>query len=123
MLGPALAPAALPPSSPVTSLEAEPSLSLPNSLPSMVGRPPTAADVGLSVEVADGTLAYDRTIKLPARHGLPKVWLIDAAARRLWCYRQPQDGQWLSCAERGAADGLAPLMLPEPSIALAASFR
>ena len=44
---------------------------------------PTAADVLLLGEVADGSLAYDRGRKLAlyARHGVPEVWIVHLAGR------------------------------------------
>jgi Uma2 family endonuclease len=44
---------------------------------------PTAADVLLLVEVADGSPAYDRGPKLAlyARHGVPEVWVVDIGGR------------------------------------------
>lgn len=40
---------------------------------------PTASDILLLVEVADTSLAYDRTEKLPryAQESIPEVWLVD----------------------------------------------
>lgn len=86
---------------------------------------PTAADVWLIVEVADSTLAYDCTIKLPlyARHGIPEVWLIDAATRRLLRDQQPKDSLWQSSDELSAQDSVAPLMLPGQTLRLAELFR
>lgn len=42
------------------------------------------ADVLLVIEVADTSLTYDLGTKVPlyARHGIPEVWVIDAARRR-----------------------------------------
>jgi len=52
---------------------------------------PEAADVLLVIEVADTSLAYDLGTKVPlyARHGIPEVWVIDAATRRTRVFRQP----------------------------------
>lgn len=54
-------------------------------------RLPEPADVLLLIEVADSTVRYDRTRKLPlyARHGIPEVWLIDLNARVAEVHRQP----------------------------------
>lgn len=42
---------------------------------------PGPTDVLLAIEVADTSLAYDLGTKVPlcARHGIPEVWVIDAA--------------------------------------------
>ena len=52
---------------------------------------PGPADVLLVIEVADTSLAYDLATKVPlyARHGIPEVWVIDAATRQTRVFRQP----------------------------------
>jgi Uma2 family endonuclease len=56
---------------------------------------PGPADVLLVIEVADTSLAYDLGTKVPlyARHGIPEVWVIDAATRRTSVFRQPAGGR------------------------------
>ena len=55
---------------------------------------PGPADVLLVIEVSDTSLAYDLGTKVPlyARHGIPEVWVIDAATRRTRVFRQPAGG-------------------------------
>lgn len=55
---------------------------------------PGAADVLLVIEVADTSLAYDLGTKVPlyARHGIPEVWVIDAATRQTRVFRRPVGG-------------------------------
>ena len=55
---------------------------------------PGPADVLLVIEVADSSLAYDLGTKVPlyARHGIPEVWVIDAATRQTRVFRQPVGG-------------------------------
>ncbi len=63
---------------------------------------PSAEDVLLLVEVADTSLIYDRSIKvpLPARYGIPEVWLFDLINDRLEIYLGPgqegysRNGSW-----------------------------
>ena len=52
---------------------------------------PGASDVLLVIEVADTSLAYDLGTKVPlyARHGIPEVWVIDAATRQTRVFRRP----------------------------------
>lgn len=52
---------------------------------------PGPADVLLVIEVADTSLTYDLGTKVPlyARHGIPEVWVIDAATRQTRVFRQP----------------------------------
>ena len=56
---------------------------------------PGPADVLLVIEVSDTSLAYDLGTKVPlyARHGIPEVWVIDAATRRTRVFRQPAIGR------------------------------
>lgn len=53
---------------------------------------PGPADVVLVIEIADTSLAYDLGTKVPlyARHGIPEVWVIDAATRRIRVFRRPE---------------------------------
>jgi Uma2 family endonuclease len=52
---------------------------------------PGPADLLLVIEVADTSLAFDLGTKVPlyARHGIPEVWVIDAATRRTRVFRRP----------------------------------
>jgi Uma2 family endonuclease len=63
---------------------------------------PGPADVLLVIEVSDTSLAYDlgRKVPLYARHGIPEVWVIDAATRRTRLFRDPAGGR-----EAGPASG------------------
>lgn len=44
----------------------------------------------LVIEVADASLAFDLGVKVPlyASHGIPEVWVIDAASRRTHRFRR-----------------------------------
>ena len=52
---------------------------------------PGPGDVLVVIEVADTSLAYDLGVKVPlyARHGIPEVWVIDAATRQTRIFRDP----------------------------------
>lgn len=52
---------------------------------------PRPEDVLLVVEIADSSLAYDRTIKraLYARHGIPEFWIVNLRAREVEVCRAP----------------------------------
>lgn len=54
-------------------------------------RPPTAADVGLVVEVSDTSLRKDLNRMLPAygTAGVPVYWLVNLPARRIEIYADP----------------------------------
>ena len=74
---------------------------------------PGPADVLLVIEVADTSLAYDLGTKVPlyARHGIPEVWVIDAATRRTRVFCQPVGGRE---AGRPTDGGYAAEMSVEP---------
>jgi Uma2 family endonuclease len=54
-------------------------------------RIPTAADVGLLVEVSDSTLSTDRGLKLAAyaRDGIPVYWIVNLVDRQVEVYTRP----------------------------------
>jgi Uma2 family endonuclease len=56
---------------------------------------PGPADVLLVIEVSDTSLAYDLGTKVPlyARHGIPEVWVIDAATRMTRVFRDLAGGR------------------------------
>lgn len=58
------------------------------------GRLPTAADMGLVIEVSDSTLAFDRRDKgrIYARAGVPVYWIINVADRQIEVYTDPDPG-------------------------------
>jgi Uma2 family endonuclease len=55
---------------------------------------PTAADIGLLVEVSDSSLAIDRTDKLVifAAAGVPVYWVVNIPDRRVEVYARPTAG-------------------------------
>ncbi|MGM0558710.1 MAG: Uma2 family endonuclease [Myxococcota bacterium] len=55
---------------------------------------PGPDDVFLVVEVADTSLEYDRSTKVPlyAEHGIPSVWLLDLQDQAVECYEHPESG-------------------------------
>jgi Uma2 family endonuclease len=57
---------------------------------------PQPDDLLLIVEVAATSLRFDRDTKVPlyARHGVPEVWLVDLAGKRLVRYRAPHQGTY-----------------------------
>ncbi|MFN3982722.1 MAG: Uma2 family endonuclease [Caldilinea sp.] len=52
---------------------------------------PRPADILLVIEVADSSLAYDRTVKMPlyANAGIPEVWIVNLTDRWIEVYRDP----------------------------------
>jgi Uma2 family endonuclease len=83
---------------------------------------PTAADVLLIVEVAETSPAYDLGVKVPlyARHGIPEVWVIDAASRVTHRFRGPGLEGYADRVTIPADEPLACAALPGDARSLAA---
>jgi Uma2 family endonuclease len=77
-------------------------------------RTPVAADVLLLIEVADSSLRYDRTVKLPlyARHGIPEVWIVDVEHRSIEVHREPAGDGYATVSREGPGAVLEPVLLP-----------
>jgi len=71
-------------------------------------------DVLLLVAVSDTSRAHDRDIKLPtyAAAGIPEVWLVDVAARRVDIYSEPSGDGYLRCRSVYDGDIIRPELLP-----------
>jgi Uma2 family endonuclease len=72
------------------------------------GAIPKATDALLVVEVADTTLEFDRTIKLPryAAAGVSELWIVDIQAARIWVHRKPLEGDYGEVFEARSGDVL-----------------
>jgi Uma2 family endonuclease len=83
---------------------------------------PTSADVFLVVEVAETSLAYDLGVKVPlyARHGIPEVWVIDAATRVTHRFRGSGPDGYADRATIAAETPLECAALPGDARSLAA---
>ena len=84
---------------------------------------PHAVDVLLVIEVADTTVEYDRTIKLPkyASAGIPEAWFIDLNAERVEVHTDPKDKTYsvVKIYQRGedaASESFPSLALPVDDI-------
>lgn len=84
---------------------------------------PGPESVLLIVEVSDSTLPYDREAKLPlyAAAGIPEVWIVDLARRRVLVHRQP-DGDIYREAVVVDSGSLSPLAFPALAIGMAEIF-
>lgn len=58
------------------------------------GRLPTAADIGLVIEISDSTLAFDRRDKgrIYARAGIPVYWIVNMVDGQVEVYTDPDPG-------------------------------
>lgn len=70
---------------------------------------PRPADVLLLVEVADSSLSYDRTTKLPlyADAGIPEVWIVNLADAQVEVHREPSGTVYRTRHIAEAGDALA----------------
>jgi Uma2 family endonuclease len=80
---------------------------------------PSPGEALLLVEVADSTLQFDRTVKVPlyGRHGIPEVWLVDLVHHRLVAYRDPFFDGYRSELVLGAGE-VAPELLPQAKLSV-----
>ncbi|MEM7736489.1 MAG: Uma2 family endonuclease [Deinococcota bacterium] len=72
---------------------------------------PTASDIYLLIEVADSSLVYDMTVKLPlyARAGVPEVWLVNLVQNRVMVYRDLSSSGYTTEMSLTAGDSLSPV--------------
>ena len=75
----------------------------------------------LVVEVAETSLAFDRSVKqaLYARSGIPEYWIVDLEDRALEIYRSPHGSDYRERRTLSEADSVAPVARPEAAIAVA----
>lgn len=75
---------------------------------------PVPAEVLLLVEVADTSLLADRQVKIPryARAGIPEVWLVDLANRRIERHTGPATEGYTDVAIIGEGESLPSSVLP-----------
>lgn len=77
-------------------------------------------DIFLVVEVADTSLHFDRTVKLPlyARAGIEEVWLVNLASREIEVYREPTAAGYRIMRRLFSGDTAVPLAFPEVEFAV-----
>ena len=82
---------------------------------------PTAAEVLLVVEVADSSLAYDRSTKLPlyAAAGLREAWVVNLQEDVLEVSRGPRGAGYTVSRVYRAGERVVPLAFPEVELAVA----
>ena len=83
-------------------------------------RHPGPADIGLIIEVASTSLAYDRGAKrsLYAQHGIPEYWILNLNDDTVERYSSPSDGQYTQFEKLDTASSLSPLAFPDVAIDL-----
>ena len=86
---------------------------------------PRPDDVYLLVEVADGTVDFDREEKLPlyARAGVPEVWIVNLAEEQVEVYREPSFGRYSAITIISKEEAVAPAAFPDMQIQVGALLR
>jgi Uma2 family endonuclease len=82
---------------------------------------PRASEVHLVVEVADSSLEFDRTVKLPlyAQSGIRELWIVNLIDSLLEVYRQPQlDGTFAIVLGLSRSEIAQPLAFPTVSLSV-----
>lgn len=88
------------------------------------GEPPGPADILLLVEVADSSLRFDLTVKLPlyARAGIAELWIADLRRRALDAFRRPTGAGYAEVATHRPGDPLALAAAPGITVRLDLPF-
>ena len=88
------------------------------------GERPGPADVLLLIEVADSSLRFDQTVKLPlyARAGIAELWIVDLKRRVLDAYRKPAEDGYRETITCQPGDQLALALAPEIIVRLDLMF-
>ena len=85
---------------------------------------PGPADVLLVAEVADSSLRYDRTVKLPlyARAGIGEVWIVDLRRLVVDVHRTPAGDGYATVGTHGPEDTVTLALAPGIAVALRRVF-
>jgi Uma2 family endonuclease len=85
---------------------------------------PTAADVVLVVEVADGSLGFDRGVKanLYAEAGICEYWVVNVKGGTVDVYREPHEGRYREMRTFTPGESVAPRAYPQIRLAIADLF-
>ena len=81
---------------------------------------PAPGDVLLLIEVADSTVEFDRTVKLPAyaRAGIPELWIAARPERRIEAYTEPAENEYATVRYFGPGETIAPQAFPDITLAV-----
>ena len=88
------------------------------------GERPGPADVLLLIEVADTSLRFDQTVKLPlyAQAGIAELWIVDLKRRVLEAHRQPAEGRYGEMTTHQRGDQIALALAPDIIVTLELMF-
>jgi Uma2 family endonuclease len=84
----------------------------------------SAEDALLLIEVADSSLAWDRSTKLAlyAEAGVPEYWIVNCPAESIEVYRQPQRDRYLDVRRVEGAETVTLQAFPDVTLTLAEIF-
>ncbi|MBI4322109.1 MAG: Uma2 family endonuclease [Chloroflexi bacterium] len=102
--------------------EPQPDLALVRQRPDFyVAGHPVPEDVLLLVEIADGSVEFDRRVKVPlyARGGIPEVWLVDLEQNTITVYRDLSADGYRTARVLRRGDHLALAAFPDRLLAVA----
>ena len=87
-------------------------------------REPHADDALLLIEVAETSLAYDRSTKLRlyAEAGVPEYWVVDCVAESIEVHRTPHAARYSDVAHATGADSLALQAFPDVTLTVSEVF-
>ena len=83
---------------------------------------PVPEDVFLLVEVADSSLDFDQSDKLPAygKAGIPEVWIVNLPERHVEIYREPHFTGYGSTVIVREGETAAPFAFPDAQVSVTA---
>ena len=83
-----------------------------------------ADDTLLVIEVADTSLAYDRSTKLAvyAEAGVPEYWVVDCTTESIEVYRRPERDRYLDVHRVAGAETISLHAFPDVTLPLAEIF-
>jgi Uma2 family endonuclease len=83
-----------------------------------------AEDAFFVIEVADSSLAYDRSTKLMlyAEAGVPEYWVVNCTAESIEVYRRPQRDRYLDVRQVTASETITLQAFPDVTLSLAEIF-
>ena len=83
-----------------------------------------AEDALLLIEVAESSLAYDRSTKLRlyAEAGIPEYWVVDCGAESVEVHRTPEGGGYRDTSPLAGTGTVAVKAFPDVSLTLAEIF-
>lgn len=80
---------------------------------------PESAEVVLLIEIADSSIEYDRSVKLPlyARAEIPETWLVDLNQDVIESFSAPRDGHYRTSREFRRGEKISSATVPSLTLA------